>query len=203
MIFIILGLCLVAEAEETVERWKGRFTISGFSFKGAVPGELILGSDQEMQLSLLRPSGMPIMSVTVLKEEVCFSFEMDDLQYRGSHEEFLELSDGGLPADQLQLLFRPDVSKTPQGWDWLSTPRHPIRSLEIVVKEQPFLRAEYKKWTGEGPRKVYLHLDPNTWKMRANLQQMDRINWTPTCEVSENMTVKPLSEMLRALPPNR
>ena len=100
-----------------------------------------------MQLSLMRPSGLPIMSVTVLEQEICFNFDLDGLQYKGSHKEFLELSDGGLPANQLHLLFQPQHStKSPEGWTWLSTPKNPVRRLEVTVKEQPFLRAGYKKW---------------------------------------------------------
>ena len=126
--------------------WKGRFHIEGFSFKGAVPGELVFGPDDQLQFSLMRPSGLPIMSLTVLEHEVCALFDLDGVQYRGSHESFLTLTEGALPANAIHLIFKPNRTRTPDGWDWYSTPRIPIRALDVDTQTDDFLNAGYKGW---------------------------------------------------------
>ena len=78
-----------------------------------------------------------------------------------------------------------------------------MRRLEVTVKEQPFLRAGYKKWKSNEPHRIFIYLEPNTWKMRANLQQKDEILWTPSCDVEQDTNIKPLSDMIESLPPNR
>ena len=126
--------------------WKGRFHIEGFSFKGAVPGELVFGPEGQLQFSLMRPSGLPIMSLTVLEDEICALFDLDGVQYRGSHDAFLTLTEGALPANAIHLIFKPDRTQTPEGWDWYSTPRIPIRALDVDTKTEDFLNAGYQGW---------------------------------------------------------
>ncbi len=188
----------------TVLHWKGRFHIEGFSFKGAVPGELYFGPNEQLHFQLLRPSGLPIMSLTVLEKEVCMLFDLDGVQYRGSHEDFNALSKGALPADSLHAIFNPNKSIQPEGWDWYSTPRIPIRALDIDNEDGDLLNAGYKGWRRKdverGPGRLYVHLGPNDWTLRANIQRRNTRPWTATCEVDDTIDVRPISQMLEALP---
>lgn len=187
-----------------VLQWKGRFHIEGFSFKAAVPGDLIFGPNNQLQFSLMRPSGLPIMSLTVLHNEVCALFDLDGVQYRGSHEEFLTLTEGALPANAIHLVFKPNKEQKPDGWDWYSTPRVPIRALDVDTKTDDFLNAGYKGWRRKdldrGPGRIYVHLGANKWTLRANINKRSITVWNASCEVDETIEVKPLSEMLEALP---
>ena len=187
-----------------VLHWRGRFHIEGFSFKGAVPGELVFGPNNQMHFALMRPSGLSIMSLTVLESEICALFDLDGVQYRGSHEEFLTLTDGALPADAIHLIFKPNKERTPEGWDWYSTPRVPIRALDIDTKTDDFLNAGYNGWRrkdlGRGPGRIYVHLGANEWTLRANINKRSTTTWNASCDVDETIEVKPLSEMLEALP---
>jgi len=184
--------------------WKGRFRIEGFSFKGAVPGTITFGPTPQMEIRFQRPSGLPIMSLTVLEEEICVLFDLDGVQYRGSHADFAVLSKGALPADAIHLVFKPNKENKPEGWDWYSTPRSPIRILDVDNTDGDFLNAGYKGWTKQGlkrgPGRIYVHLGPNEWTLRANIQKRSTIVWSPSCEVDETISVQPLSEMLEALP---
>ena len=76
--------------------WKGRFHIEGFSFKGAVPGELVFGPNNQLQFSPHAPSGLPIMS-HMLEDDVCALFDLDGVQYRGSQKSLSRLTEGALP----------------------------------------------------------------------------------------------------------
>ena len=184
--------------------WKGRFHIEGFSFKGAVPGELIFGPNNQLQFSLMRPSGLPIMSLTVLEDDVCALFDLDGVQYRGSHKEFMELTEGAIPADTIHLIFKPNKEYQPDGWDWYSTPRIPIRALDVDTKSEDFLNAGYKGWRRKdldrGPGRIYVHLGANEWTLRANINKRSTTTWHASCEVDETIEVKPLQDMLEALP---
>ena len=184
--------------------WKGRFHIEGFSFKGAVPGEILFGPNNQLHFSLMRPSGLPIMSLTVLEKEVCTLFDLDGVQYRGSHEEFLQLTDGALPADSIHLIFKPDKEYQPDGWDWYSTPRIPIRALDVDTQNDDFLNAGYKGWRRKdldrGPGRIYVHLGANEWTLRANINKRSSAVWKASCDVDSTIEVKPLAEMLEALP---
>ena len=184
--------------------WKGRFHIEGFSFKGAVPGTLIFGPNHQLQFSLMRPSGLPIMSLTVLEDDVCALFDLDGVQYRGSHKEFMELTEGAIPADTIHLIFKPNKEHQPDGWDWYSTPRIPIRALDVDTKSEDFLNAGYKGWRRKdldrGPGRIYVHLGANEWTLRANINKRSTTKWQASCEVDETIEVKPLAKMLEALP---
>ena len=187
-----------------VLQWRGRFHIEGFSFKGAVPGELTFGPNNQLHFALMRPSGLPIMSLTVLEHEVCTLFDLDGVQYRGSHEEFLTLTEGAMPADAIHLIFKPNKEISPEGWDWYSTPRVPIRALDIDTKTDNFLNAGYNGWRRKdldrGPGRIYVHLGANEWTLRANINKRSTTTWNASCDVDETIEVKPLSEMLEALP---
>ena len=194
----------IAPPDIDVLFWKGRFHIEGFSFKGAVPGELIFGPNNQLQFSLMRPSGLPIMSLTVLEDDVCALFDLDGVQYRGSHKEFMELTEGSVPADTIHLIFKPNKEFQPDGWDWYSTPRVPIRALDVDTKSEDFLNAGYKGWRRKdlerGPGRIYVHLGANEWTLRANINKRSTTKWQGSCEVDDTIEVKPLSEMLEALP---
>ena len=184
--------------------WKGRFHIEGFSFKGAVPGEIVFGPKNQLHFSLMRPSGLPIMSLTVLEDDVCALFDLDGVQYRGSHKEFMELTEGVIPADTIHLIFKPNKEYQPNGWDWYSTPRIPIRALDIDTDSEDFLNAGYKGWRRKdldrGPGRIYVHLGANEWTLRANINKRSTTTWRASCEVDETIEVKPLTNMLEALP---
>ena len=158
--------------------WKGRFHIEGFSFKGAVPGEIVFGPNNQLQFSLMRPSGLPIMSLTVLEDDVCALFDLDGVQYRGSHEEFMQLTEGAVPADTIHLIFKPNKEYQPDGWDWYSTPRISIRALDVDTKSEDFLNAGYKGWRRKdldrGPGRIYVHLGANEWTLHQHQQAFDK-----------------------------
>ena len=184
--------------------WKGRFHIEGFSFKGAVPGELTFGPNDLLHFQLLRPSGLPIMSITVLEEEVCLLFDLDGIQYRGSHKDFNALSKNAMPATSIHAIFRPTKEIQLDGWDWYSTPRVPIRALDIDNADGNFLNAGYNGWRRKdferGPGRLYVHLGPNDWTLKANIQRRSTRPWSASCEVDETIEVRPISSMLEALP---
>ena len=167
--------------------WKGRFHIEGFSFKGAVPGQLVFGPNNQLQFSLMRPSGLPIMSLTVLENDVCVLFDLDGVQYHGSHEEFLVLTEEAIPAETIHLIFKPNKDYQPDGWVWYSTPRIPIRALDVDTKSEDFLNAGYKGWRRKdldrGPGRIYVHLGPNEWTLRANIHKRSTTIWEASCEV--------------------
>ena len=194
----------VPPSDIEVLHWRGRFHIEGFSFKGAVPGELAFGPNEQLQFSLMRPSGLPIMSLTVLEDEVCALFDLDGVQYQGSHAEFLTLTDGAVSAKSIHLIFKPNKDQKPDGWTWYSTPRIPIRALDVDTKSNDFLNAGYKGWRRKdlkrGPGRIYVHLGPNEWTLRANINKRSTSLWNASCDVDETILVKPLSEMLEALP---
>ena len=184
--------------------WKGRFHIEGFSFKGAVPGELVFGPNHQLEFGLMRPSGLSIMSLTVLEEEMCLLFDLDGVQYRGSHDDFANLTEGAVLADTIHLIFKPNKEHKPDGWDWYGTPRVPIRALDVDTQDDDFLNAGYKGWRRKdlerGPGRIYVHLGPNDWKLRANIMKRSTTVWEASCEVDETIEVKPLKDMLEALP---
>ena len=186
--------------------WKGRFHIEGFSFKGAVPGELVFGPNNQLEFGLMRPSGLPIMSLTVLEEEMCLLFDLDGVQYRGSHDDFANLTEGAVLADTIHLIFQPNKELKPEGWDWYGTPRVPIRALDVDTQDDDFLNAGYKGWRrkdlNRGPGRIYVHLGPNDWKLRANIMKRTTTVWEASCDVDESIEVKPLKDMLEALPKN-
>ena len=195
---------VLPKSDIEVLHWRGRFHIEGFSFKGAVPGELAFGPNEQLQFSLMRPSGLPIMSLTVLENEVCVLFDLDGVQYRGSHKEFLTLTEGAVSAKSIYLIFKPDKDRKPDGWTWYSTPRVPIRALDIDTQTNDFLNAGYRGWRRKdlkrGPGRIYVHLGPNEWTLRANINKRSTTLWNASCDVDETIQVKPLSEMLEALP---
>ena len=101
----------------------------------------------------MRPSGLPIMSLTVLEDEVCALFDLDGVQYRGSHESFLTLTEGALPADAIHLIFKPNKElEHPDGWDWYSTPRIPIRALDVDTQNDDFLECRLQRMATERPQ---------------------------------------------------
>ena len=203
MIAVLLTSMLqIALAEETSQEWSGRFQISGFSFTGSVPGTVTFGPDNQSHIALVRPSGIPIMSATMLNDQVCFRFDMDDVQYQGTPEEFATLSNNALPAQSISLLFSPDTTVEIKDWTWLSTPKQPVRKLKIESNGELFLRAKYPNWTKDAsrPKRVSIQLEPNMWTLRANFKDVSNVTWTATCDVSEDIQVLPLSEMLKSIP---
>lgn len=192
----------IAYAETVSQQWSGRFQISGFSFTGSVPGTITFGPDNQSQIALVRPSGIPIMSVTILSDQVCFQFDMDDVQYRGTLEEFAALSDNALPAHTIPLLFSPDMNVEPNAWTWQSTPKQPVRKLTIESNDALFLQAKYPNWTKDNtrPKRLSIQLEPNMWTLRANFKEVSEVPWTATCEGAEDIQVQPLTEMLKSIP---
>ena len=206
MIFALFTwFCGWVQADTSVssaEKWTGRFNISGFSFIGSVPGAVTFGPEDQFNIALFRPSGLPIMSATFLNDQVCFLFDMDGVQYQGTPSEFTALSNGALSTENIALLFAPDVNTTPNGWDWLSTPRYPVRRLTVETKDALFLRARYGHWSKNNPRpkRVSVYLEPNMWKLRAQFKRVEPVSWSATCDVTEDIQVQSLDAMLQSIP---
>lgn len=198
----LMGFVQAETTKPTVSEWSGKFHISGFSFVGSIPGSVTFGPNNQSYIALFRPSGMPIMSVTSLTDQICFRFDMDGVQYQGTPDEFSALSNGALPADKIPLLFLPDTTIEPDEWYWLSTPRHPVRRLTVESDGELVLRAKYRNWTKDDtrPKHTSIYLEPNTWKLRANFRRVNVVEWFGTCEVPEDIQVLPLNEMLKSIP---
>ena len=88
-----------------------------------------------------------------------------------------------------------------RGWDWYSTPR--IRALDVDTRTDDFLNAGYKGWRRKDlavvPAESMCISEPMNGPF-APILTSSTTTWNATCDVDETIQVKPLSEMLEALP---
>lgn len=179
----------------------GKFQISGFSFGGRVPGEIYLGENGEFHLQLLRPSGLSILAITMTKDDACFLFDFDSTQYRGTHQEFAALSNGNLEASDFQFIFVPEPSqKSNWKWTWNNKNRK-LRRLGIPLNENTnLLEVQYNQWRKEKPNRISMHLPENNWKLKANLQKRETVDWDFNCTPPEGTETLPLKQLKSSLP---
>ena len=194
IIFLFSLLCSAWAVPAT--KITGKFQISGFSFGGRVPGEIYIGENGEFHFRLLRPSGLSIFAMTTTRDEACFLFDLDSVQYTGTHQEFLSLSNGYLDASDLHLIFIPTLDqKTNWTWTWNNNNRK-LRRISIPMNENTtLLEIQYNQWRKEKPNRLSIHLLENDWKLKANLQKRQTVDWNFSCTPPEGTNPLPLEEM--------
>ena len=197
-VFILSILCVAWATPAT--KLTGKFNISGSSFGGKVPGEIYLGDNGDFHIQLLRPSGLSILTLTSTKDEVCFLFDFDSTQYQGSHEDFSALSNQNLKVSEFHLIFAPAPDTQPDWtWDWNNKNRK-IRRLSIPFnEEETLLKVQYNQWRKDQPNKFSLHILESDWKLKANLQKRERVDWTFSCEVPEGTEILPLKKITESI----
>jgi hypothetical protein len=200
-IFVFAILCSAWATPAT--KLTGKFNISGSSFGGKVPGEIYLGDNGEFHIQLLRPSGLSILALTSTKDDVCFLFNFDSTQYQGSHEDFATLSNQNLKASELHLIFAPTPDAQPNWvWDWNNNNRK-IRRLSVPFNEdETLLKAQYNQWRKEQPNKFSIHILENNWKLKANLQKRERVDWKFSCQAPEGIEVHSLEKIIESISPS-
>ena len=211
VLFLIEGWLGINEvsAQESLsaEQLQGRFQVSGTSFDGRIPGDITYADNGAFQLRLLRPSGLSLMSLTYTgpdakQELLCARFDVDGIQYQGSIEDFNRLTQNLVSPSQLNTLFHPNNTPDITNWTWVyNNKERKLKVLEIG-NDTPLLSVQYRQWKRGYPSHFFVHLHQNDWKMKANINKRQEVQWSFSCELEEGIVQKPLTDMLLVLPQN-
>jgi hypothetical protein len=200
MIFSILYVLISHVFATPAEQQQGKFHVSGMSFDGKIAGDIIVGAQGELDIRLQRPSGLSLFSFTYTGSDVCLYFDMDSTQYKGSASEFNTLFNNVLPAEQLHSLFAPNPQISPNNWQWTENNKNnKIKELHIsdIQTKQEVMEVQYRQFRKSQPTKFALHILRNDWKLKANIQQRNNIDWNFSCATGSDIVVLPLEKMLQ------
>jgi hypothetical protein len=199
---MIIFLCMsfVWANSVTATHLSGKFSIAGFSFGGKVPGNIYLGENGEVDLQLLRPAGLPLISFTYTGEDVCFLFDFDNQYYSGSTSDFADLSGGVIQAENLHLLFAAKESAIPQ-WTW----HHKNGKLKrLTIGSEPIItQIRYNQWKQGEYNRINISILDTGWNLKGTINSKEKTDWNFQCSPPDGVEQLPLIKMRDSIAPKQ
>ena len=185
-----------APHQSDIEVHIGRSISVKVFLSGAVPGELAFG--RQLQFSLMRPLAYQLFRWLYWKM-ICALFDLDGVQYQAATKNYD--TDRRCCFRQVYLSNFQARQKSKTGLDLVQLPKFQYVHWHKYTNKW-FSECSYKdgrKDLKRGPGRIYVHLGPNEWTLRANINKRSTTLWNASCDVDETIEVKPFSEMLEAL----
>ena len=198
MIFHLL-LCLSWAETIPATKLTGDFQISGFSFGGKISGEVYVGEADQLYFHLVRPAGIPLISLTYTRDEVCVWFDFDNTYYSGSPEDFAELSSGYVPPNTLSNLMLAREQNI-SGWTW-HTKNNKIK--RVTIGEPTLAQARYNQWKDGSFSRIQIDVLDSGWKLKGTVKESVQTTWNFQCIVPEGAVELPLQDMRNSIPPKQ
>ena len=196
IIFLIMSAVWANSVQAT--HLSGKFSIAGFSFGGKVPGSIYLGKNGEVDVQILRPAGLPLISVTYTGQEVCFLFDFDNQYYYGSPAEFAELSSGVLQADNLHMIFTAQEDAIPQ-WTWHEKNN---KLKKVTIGTNPNLaQIRYNQWKQGEYNRINIDIKDTGWKLKGTITSREQTQWNFECSPPDGVEELPLIKMRESIAP--
>ena len=196
IIYLLMSAVWAASVQAT--HLSGKFSIAGFSFGGKVPGSIYLGKNGEVDVQIMRPAGLPLISVTYTGQEVCFLFDFDNQYYSGTSEEFSELSSGVLEADQLHLIFAAQQEAIPQ-WTWHEK-NNKLKRVTIGNSTN-MAQIRYNQWKQGEYNRINIDIKDTGWKLKGTITNREETQWNFQCSPPNEVEQLPLLKMRESIAP--